>query len=199
VTRRRLVLLAAAVLAAVLLVACVRRHSILGAAGDFLDVGVAPRHADAAIVLAGGLNGERILRAGELVRDGYVPTVYVSGPPFIYGRRECDLAIDYAVAHGFPRSSFQCLPNHGLSTLEEARQCCAALRAAGLRSVLLVTTAFHTRRATAMYARVCPQIAYHAISAESPRYRLHEWYAEREGRKDVLTEYLKLATWRFGL
>jgi len=44
---------------------------------------------------------------------------------------------------------------HRISTASEATACCAALRRAGVRKFLLVTTAFHTRRARVMYRKFC--------------------------------------------
>ena len=46
-----------------------------------------PAKADIAVVLAGDWYGNRIVKAGELVRDGYVPAVLVSGPAGVYGLR----------------------------------------------------------------------------------------------------------------
>ena len=54
------------------------REPLLERAGTYLDVGQPPQQADAILVLAGGGSGERILKAGELVRQGYAPVAYVS-------------------------------------------------------------------------------------------------------------------------
>ena len=55
-----------------------------------------------------GRAGRRLLRAiawcapAELVKQGYVPKVLVSGPDMLYGFYECDLAIPFAVKRGYP-------------------------------------------------------------------------------------------------
>ena len=64
-------------------------------------------HADIAVVLAGDYYGNRVLRAAELVKQGYVPNVLVSGPHMLYGFYECDLEIPFAVQRGYPESWFQ--------------------------------------------------------------------------------------------
>jgi len=191
-----------AVLAACLAVtvaAWLLHRPLLEQFGLFLDVGQPPRKSDAVLVLAGGHSGERILKAGDLVRQGYAPIAYVSGPRTYYEMSECAAGIPYGVRHGYPAASYRCIENDALSTAAEAQVCCIALRDAGVRTCLLVTTAFHTRRATHLYRKLCPQVEFVPISAESPGYLNQDWYRVREGRKTILEEYLKLLTTPFGL
>ncbi|HZS49773.1 MAG TPA: hypothetical protein VFA54_02855, partial [Bryobacterales bacterium] len=61
------------------------RHLWLREIGEFLVVSDAPQNADIAVVLAGDGFGRRILKAAELVRQGYVPRVLVDGPRGMYG------------------------------------------------------------------------------------------------------------------
>lgn len=175
------------------------REPLLERAGTYLDVGQPPQRADAILVLAGGKSGERILKAGELVRQGYAPLAYVSGPRTFYDVPECSASIPYAERHGYPAAAFRCIENTGLSTAAEAEACCAALRRAGVRKFLLVTTAFHTRRATALYRKFCPQLEFVTVSAESPLFVNRYWFRVREARKTILEEYLKLLSTPFGL
>ena len=55
-----------------------------------------PEKADLAVVLGGDTYGLRILRAAQLVRDGYVPAALVSGPPLL-DIHECDVTSPFAV------------------------------------------------------------------------------------------------------
>jgi uncharacterized SAM-binding protein YcdF (DUF218 family) len=196
--RKRLAVFIATV-AAVMLLACLFRETFLEAAGSFLNVGQPPVRADAALVLAGGFPGDRILKAAELKRQGYVPVVYVSGPTIIYETGECAVSVPFAVRHGYTESDFRCIPNEAYNTLDEARACCAALEHAGVKSFLLVTTAFHTRRATAIYRRICPKLAFTPVASEDPMFQNRQWWKAREGRKDIFLEYTKLLTSQFGL
>ena len=175
------------------------REPLLERAGTYLDVGQPPQKADAFLVLAGGGSGERILKAGELVRQGYAPVAYVSGPKTFYDMPECVGSIPYAELHGYAADAFRCIEHTELSTASEATACCAALRRAGVRKFLLVTTAFHTRRARVMYRKFCPQLEFVTVSAESPRFVNRYWFRVREGRKTILEEYLKLLSTPFGL
>jgi len=175
------------------------RESLLERAGTYLDVGQPPQKADAILVLAGGRSGERILKAGELVRQGFAPLAYVSGPRTFYDMPECAASIPYAERHGYPAAAFRCIEHAELSTATETEACCAALRRAGVRKFLLVTTAFHTRRATDLYRKFCPQLEFVTISAESPLFVNKYWFRVREARKTILEEYLKLLSTPFGL
>ncbi len=183
----------------VIAVAWCFREPLLERAGTYLDVGQPPQKADAILVLGGGRSGERILKAGELVRQGYAPVAYVSGPITFYDMPECALSIPFAERHGYPVATFRCIENAALSTAGEAEACCAALRRAGVGKFLLVTTAFHTRRATRLYHKFCPQLEFVTVSAESPLFVNRYWFRVREARKTILEEYLKLLSTPFGL
>ena len=52
----------------------------MGWLGEFLVHTETPSHADVIVVLAGDPSGHRILRAAELVKQGYASKVLVSGP-----------------------------------------------------------------------------------------------------------------------
>jgi len=183
--------LACAVLAVVL--AWLLWEPALRQAGLFLDAGAPPQRADAILVLAGGWAGERILKAGELVRAGFAPKVYVSGPKVIYGRHECELAIPFAVEHGYPSSWFECLPNSSLSTRDEAAMLIPELRLRGVRTLLVVSVRTHLRRARWIFEKQRPaEMRIYYTGADSPWFRLEEWYRHREGWKAVVMEWVKV-------
>ena len=81
-----------------------------------------PAHADIAVVLAGDYYGNRILRAAELVKQGYVPNVLVSGPAYDLRLYECDLEIPFAVKHGYPESWFIRAPNRSAQHARGSRR-----------------------------------------------------------------------------
>jgi hypothetical protein len=58
--------------------------------------------------------GNRILTAGDLVRQGLAPKALISGPSEIYGQFESDLAIPFAVRRGYPASDFVALHGEGI-------------------------------------------------------------------------------------
>jgi uncharacterized SAM-binding protein YcdF (DUF218 family) len=191
VKKARVVLLA---LAICVLLAFVFRSAIFRGLGEFLVVSEAPEKADIAVVLAGDAAGNRVLKAGELVREGYAPQALVSGPAGVYGFFECDLAIQYAEKKGFPASYFIAFPNRTRSTKEEAAAVVPELRRRGVHTVLLVTSNYHTRRALGIYRTTAPDIRFISIAAPDAYFSPDRWWKEREGRKTFAFEWMKTVT-----
>ncbi len=172
---------------------------ILTALGSYLVLDDQPKQADIALVLAGDQLGNRILRAAELVRQGYVPKVIVSGPGPVYGVYECDLAIPFAVKAGYPEAYFIHFEHTAHSTQEEAEDVKAELKKLGARHVLLVTSDYHTRRSARIFRAVTPDIEFTIIPAHDPYFSPGGWWHNREGEKTFLVEWEKtVANW-FGV
>jgi uncharacterized SAM-binding protein YcdF (DUF218 family) len=196
--RRGRILVSVLVLAVLVLIyAC--RSTLLAWPGVVLLKTDPPAKADVVLVLAGGSTGERILEGGRLVRAGLAPVALVSGPMSWYESSECDAAIAMAVRHGYPRDSFQCVNHRALSTRTEAPILLSAARQRGARTVLVVTSDFHTRRARAIYHRLAGDLDVRVLSAPSRFYRLSEWYRDREARKIVFFEWSKSISEVFGM
>jgi uncharacterized SAM-binding protein YcdF (DUF218 family) len=172
------------------------RDRILTGLGSYLVDASPPEKADIAVVLAGDPFGHRILTAADLVQNGYVPVALVSGPGGEYGLHECDLAIPFAVKHGYPASDFAHFENEARSTAEEAAAIVPELRRRNAHKVLLVTSNYHTRRAGALFRRAAPDLTIIAIAAPDQFYRPDDWWRGREGQKTFLTEWEKtVGTW----
>jgi uncharacterized SAM-binding protein YcdF (DUF218 family) len=180
-------------LAATAIVIYLVREPLLGAAGSYLVQASPPVKADIALVLAGDGRGDRILKAGQLVRDGYAPKVLVSGPDGNYALHECDLAIPFAVKAGYPEAYFVHFENEARNTRDEARLAAAAIRKLGAHRVLVVTTDFHTRRAGRMYRSEAPDLDVTVVSAPDKYFSAAGWWHNREGQKTFLYEWMKTA------
>jgi len=193
--RRRRIVWLLAVLA--FLVAAFAAHPVwLAAVGHFLVRADAPAPADAVLVLAGDSFGHRILKGAELVRQGFAPRVFVSGPSGFYGTHECDLAIPFAVNRGYPESDFVPLPHEGLSTREEAQWLLPEIRRRGVRRLLLVTSDYHTRRAGRVFRAAGGDLSILVVTAPDEFFAAGRWWKTREGRKCVAAEVAKtLADW----
>lgn len=184
---------------AVLLIAAAVTHSLwLAAIGDFLVAAQEPFKADVVVVLAGGWRGNRILKAAELVRQGFATRILVSGPDGHYGVYESDLAIPFAVRNGYPREWFVPLPNRSRSTREEARDVAAELRRRHVRRFILVTSDYHTRRARAVYRKMAPGIEFRTVAAPDPDFP-RKWWQTRQGQKTVFLEWVKTVAYWLGL
>src|SRR5215831_9961763 len=127
-----------AVLALVLILAIlVFRHS-----GSFLVVNT-PEHADLIVVLAGGNNDLRYWNGVELLQQGWAPRlmldVFAKGETF--GNRDIDLATEFAKRNTpGPWSICPLILN---STYDEAGHIAECLRGTGVKSILVVTSAYH--------------------------------------------------------
>ena len=193
-TRKLVLILAVAILASLFFHA-----QIFSALGSYLVHQDQPKHADLALVLAGDATGNRIIRAAELVRQGYVPKVVVSGPSGQYGLYECDLAIPFAVRAGYPESYFIHFEHDAHSTQEEAANAVAELKRLGARHVLLVTSDYHTRRAGRILRAAAPDVEFTVVAAPDLYFSAGGWWHNREGRKTFLVEWEKtVANW-FGV
>jgi uncharacterized SAM-binding protein YcdF (DUF218 family) len=198
-TRNRRLWPSVFILVLLALLAVVLRTQILGALGAYLVQADPPQKADAALVLAGDGWGNRILTAAQLARDGYVPKVLVSGPDGAYGNHECDLAIPFAVKHGYPASYFLHVEHQGRSTLLEAKAVLIEIRRMGIKKLMVVTSDFHTRRSGFIFRKLAPDLKILVVAAPDENFTANGWWHSREGQKTFLLEWQKtLANW-FGV
>jgi uncharacterized SAM-binding protein YcdF (DUF218 family) len=164
---------------------------ILRSIGSLLEADGSPVAADAIVVLAGDGKGNRILKGAELGKQGYAPVVIASNGGDRYARTESELAIEFAVKHGYPAGLF--LETHwgAQSTLEEARNTVALLRSRGARKVLVVTSVWHTARARRIYQRVAPDLEVHLVGVNDPDWDHGNWWRSRQGQKEFCMEFAK--------
>jgi uncharacterized SAM-binding protein YcdF (DUF218 family) len=170
----------------------------LGAAGAFLVSQEPPVQSDALVVLAGDQAGLRIQKGGELVRQGFAPKALVSSPGTIYGVGEAELSIADAARHGFPSELFEAVDVPADSTEEEASRIIPMLRARGVRSVLVVTSDFHTARAGRIWRRLAQGITVRMVAAPDKYFRADSWWKSRPGRKTAFLEWVKTITGPLG-
>jgi uncharacterized SAM-binding protein YcdF (DUF218 family) len=169
----------------------------LTAAGRALVEDDGPRKEQAALVLGGDSRGTRLLVAARLAQNGYAPYVLVSGPA-AFGRHECDFTIQEAVAAGFTASLFRAVPNESNSTRSEAQFFRTYLKNHDIRSILLVTSNFHTRRAAWIFRKIMPGVVVDVVAAPDPLFSPEDWWRNRDGQKTFLLEWTKTVATRLG-
>ena len=178
--------------AALVLALVVAAHAVwLRALGNLLVRSEAPAHAEAVVVLAGDDSGRRILKAAELVKQGYAPLVLVSGPRCCYGMQESDLAIPFAVRHGYPEAWFIPVTSDARATRDEADVLAGEMRRRNIRRFLLVTSNYHTARAARVYAALVPRDRFRAIAAPDRDFDPDNWWTTRDGQKQCVFEWMK--------
>ena len=201
--RRGLALRFGVALVVLALTAYLTRTLWLAALGRALVEDDGPAKADAVLVLGGDVQGARIETAASLVRAGFAPIVLISGAPAAYDTNEADLAIPFIVRRGYPAGWFVALRNDTMSTGEECAWLLPELQRRQVRSVILVTSVYHTARAARTF-RAAVRAAHCHIGMRvvpAPDYHFHadSWWRIREGRKIALGEWAKTVARALGM
>jgi uncharacterized SAM-binding protein YcdF (DUF218 family) len=171
--------------------AAVRWQATLTALGGFLVDCQAPQQAELILVLGGDFLGARVLTGAELARQRYAPTALLSGPPF-QGRPQGELSIDFLAQKGYGRQLFQAFATDAKSTIAEANDLRGELARRHVKRVLLVTTNYHSRRATIVMTLFCPGVQFISVPAPDPHYRVAEWWKDESSRKLFFSEWTKI-------
>jgi uncharacterized SAM-binding protein YcdF (DUF218 family) len=161
--------------------------------------------ADALVVLSGSSSYlERTQKAAELYRQGRAPLVLLTNdhtrggwsnvlqtnPYFV------DRASEELTKQGVPAERIRIVPGVAASTHSEAVIVKDYAAAHGMRSVLIVTSAYHSRRALRTFrqsfagAGVAIGLEPAAIGSQTPA--APTWWLRPSGWRDVAGEYVKL-------
>ncbi|MBK9357740.1 MAG: YdcF family protein [Bacteroidales bacterium] len=178
---------------------------ILRLAGNYLVREEPLYKADAAIILMGSIT-DRVLQASDLYQEGYfeklilveenmgpVEALVIRGARLISNTEQCRQA---AVDLGIPDSCITVLPGRAASTQKEAL--IARNYLAGhpeISSLLIITSASHTRRAAMIFRKVLKgdrKIEILTSPSIYSSFRAEKWWRYRESRQDVVYEYIKI-------
>jgi hypothetical protein len=161
-----------------------------------LNFDESPMPADAIVVLAGNAPN-RLPWAESLRASGYADLLVVSNEQVhTHNLQTTWLALHEAgvSAPELPDSALLVLDDPPPeSTLDEARRDAELLAARGARSVLLVTDAFHSRRAWLLFRAALGRKGITVRSVPVPdTYDLAHWWAHPVTARRVIEEYTKL-------
>jgi uncharacterized SAM-binding protein YcdF (DUF218 family) len=190
-SHRRISLWAAIVVVVLVATAAVRWQATLTYLGDFLVDSQPPQPADLIVVLGGDFCGPRVITGAELAIASYAPIVLLSGPPY-KDRPEGEAAVDFLVEKGYPRALFQVFAHHAGSTIAEAKAIRGELERRHVKRVLLVTSSYHSRRATIVLTLFCPGVRFISVPATDPHYHVAEWWNDDSSRKLFFSEWEKI-------
>lgn len=136
-----------------ILIAVASFLTVLGTtSGGFLVMNQ-PHKSDVIVVLAGETD-RRPARALELLNQGYAPLLILDVPAEtkIYGMSQLELAQKYVAS--LPQAiSITVCPVYGRSTRDEVQDVGRCLQGRTVRSILLVTSDYHTRRALSIFEK----------------------------------------------
>jgi uncharacterized SAM-binding protein YcdF (DUF218 family) len=168
----------------------------LPAAGELLIDAEPPTRADAIVVLAGNAS-DRLPWAESLRDQGYADMVVVSDEPVhTHGLETTWLALHEAgvSAPELPDSALLVLTDPPPeSTIDEARRDADVLRSHGMHSALLVTDAFHSRRAYLLFRAAFARdgLTVRSVPAADTLDLVH-WWAHPLTARRVTEEWAKL-------
>lgn len=169
---------------------------VLAPVGRYLVESTTPAPADCLFVLAGDFRGQRIVKAADLYRQGMARQIFISGPAGAFDQTEDELAIPFAKRRGYSDVPFVGLPNRANSTVSEAKELHPKLQAAGCKSVLVVTSDFHTKRAGRILRRIWTDLDVRMTAAPSEDFDAEKWWTSRTYQKTLYMEWSKtFADW----
>ena len=171
-----------------------------------LRMSAPPTRADAIVVFAGGVGEtgkagggaqERLSEAVSLYRAGYAPyLVFSSG--YVYSFREAEQMRDLAVAQGVPAGAIV-LEERSTNTYQNVTFSNEILRDHRSRSILLVSSPYHMRRATMVWHKLAPEITVTPTPPPRSQFYDHTRGASLEQARGILYEYLAiLGYWKNG-
>ena len=164
------------------------------AAGRFVVATDPPARADAIVVLGGG-HPFRARHAVALHDRGYAPLVVFSGSTFKDVGLACSealLSLEAARALGLPEDAALVVEG-ATSTYQEAAALSALARERGWRALIVVTDAYHTRRAGRTFRALLPGTTVYVSAAPNPKVDLDRWWQTERGLTAVVNEMIKLA------
>jgi uncharacterized SAM-binding protein YcdF (DUF218 family) len=149
-----------------------------------------PGPADAIVVLAGDPGFERTTFAVSLLRAKQGRLLVVTGDDSGPGDSVSSLR-EAAIASGVPS---QCIRTGRIShsTREELATLAPLLRDEGVRSVILVTSPYHQRRAFLTARKALAGIDVRNRPAVPSAWAPGRWWRDWRSRRIVVTEYAKL-------
>lgn len=168
---------------------------LLRHAGSFLVVNN-PEHADVIVVLGGGNNDLRYWNGLRLMQEGYGPRlildVFSKGETF--GNMDVDLAREFVNQTAPGKSTVCSLADN--STYQEAKSLGQCLAGSGAKSILVVTSNYHTRRAMSILQKRLPQYHFSFYAAPDPYFFGTSWWKTREWAKTTYSEWQRYMWWQ---
>lgn len=149
--------------------------------------------ADVIVALGGDPRCNRERRAAELYHQGWANNVVVSGIEYAWGFHTGEAARRYVVSLGVPESNVSMISDT-LNTRAEAGILQKLMQERGWSSAIIVTSAFHSRRAMYTIEKAAPGLAFRSapVPANAPEWEPHRWWSRRD---DVFVTAREFISW----
>jgi len=161
--------------------------------GAYLSVGDRVQPVDAIVVLSGD-EGDRVIEAADWFLKGYGQYLIITktdneeiGEQKTYSEK----LMRIAVIQGVPQDSILFSEGMAGNTFEEAQAVLELVKIRNIRSILIITDTFHTRRAKLIFNRVFEgediEISIHGL--KNSWYKPYNWFLSKDGWKQTISEF----------
>jgi uncharacterized SAM-binding protein YcdF (DUF218 family) len=175
------------------------RRPLLRFAGESLIVEDPLQKADAIVVLSmDNFYADRATRSAEIYRQGLAPLVVASGERLRPFAGVAELMEHDLLERGVPKEKILRFAHDSENTREEAEALAKLVAEKKWKSVIVVTSNYHTRRARYIFARIFPgTISVSIAAARDGDFDPEHWYEKRKGIKLFVREVggLAVAIW----
>ena len=174
---------------------------ILEKAGRYLYYKDEMKPADVIVVLAGE-ETERVEYGVKLFKEGWArkDRIILAGGPLVWKYTWASLMKEQAEFLGVPKNDIL-LEGKSRTTEEDAKFTKEILDKHGYKSLILVTSPYHSRRADKIFRKVMgDKTMIISAPADKSWFSFRDWWKRRRDRATVLDEYSKFIwLWVFGL
>jgi len=134
---------------------------ILSLSGNLLISDDMPQKASAIVIMSGDDSvGSRVKRGIELLNKGYAPFIIVSGARIGWNTYESEIMMKQ-IKHGkISNDKIIALNSESDSTISEANKILQYCRRKNIKSILVVTSDYHTRRTSFTFKNITRQLRY---------------------------------------
>jgi uncharacterized SAM-binding protein YcdF (DUF218 family) len=166
------------------------RHPLLRYAGESLVVEDPLQKSDAIIILSDdNFYADRATRAAELFRQNFAPVVVASGIRLRPNASIAELMTHDLIERGVPKENILPFPQDADNTREEAEALKKLVQQKKWKSVIVVTSNYHTRRARYIFRKIFANIAtVRVASARDGDFDPANWYEHRKAVKRFVHE-----------
>ena len=167
------------------------RHVFFGRISAWVAAEDTPRRADAIVVISGG-GLERPEKGIALFKEGFAPLVIFSG-----AAREGEVSNAEAMGALAQKQGVESnqiiLEEESRDTFENARNVAEIVRNRNLKSILLVSSSYHQRRAFILFQRALGKdISIINVPAQTSWYRQDSWWEDDRSREILRSELTKI-------
>lgn len=174
----------------VLVVLYVARHPIFRLVGEGWVVEDTLEHSDAILVLSDdNFYADRATRASQVYRQGLAPIVVASGRRLRPYAGIAELMEHDLIERGVPKDKILRVANDSDNTREEAKTLAQVAKQKKWRSVIVVTSNYHTRRARYIFSHIFPKdIKIKITGAHDDDFDPESWWEKRISIKKLVRE-----------